>query len=103
VKGKIMSLGIRKIIVISLIGLIFLAGNILLVANWLNEKGVPEKANWLRENFLTGTAITVIIALLILLVNPIRGRLGASHRCPVCDKRLLGNSNYCGDCGSKVA
>lgn len=98
-----MSLGIRKIIVISLIGLVFLTANILLVANWLNEKGVPEKANWLRENFLTGTAITVIIALLILLVNPARGKLGFGHRCPVCDKRLMGNLNYCGDCGSKVS
>ena len=98
-----MSLGIRKIIVISLIGLIFLAGNILLVANWLTEKGVPEKANWLRENFITGTAITVIIALLILLVNPGKSRFAMTRSCPVCDKRLLGNSNYCGDCGSKVA
>ncbi len=98
-----MSLGIRKIIVILLIGLIFLAGNILLVANWLNEKGVSEKANWLRENFLTGTAIAVITALLILLVNPVRGKLGFAHCCPVCDKRLLGNPNYCSECGSKVA
>ncbi len=74
-KGQIMSLGIRKIIVISLIGLILLAGNILLVANWLAEKGVAEKANWIKENFLTDTAITVIIALLILLVSPGRNRL----------------------------
>lgn len=74
-KGQIMSLGIRKIIVISLIGLILLAGNILLVANWLAEKGVAEKASWIRENFLTGTDITVIIALLILLVSPGRKRL----------------------------
>jgi len=66
-----MSLGIRKIIVVSLIGLILLAGNILLVANWL-----AEKANWVRENFLTGTAITVILALLILLVNLGRSRFG---------------------------
>ena len=52
-KGQIMSLEIRKIIVISLIGLILLAGNILLIANWLAEKGVAEKANWFKENFLT--------------------------------------------------
>jgi len=71
-----MSLGIRKIIVISLIGLILLAGNILLVANWLAEKGVAEKASWVRENFLTGTAVTVIIALLILLVSPGKSRFG---------------------------
>ena len=50
-KGRIMSLGIRKIIVIGIVGAIFLAGNILLVANWLAEKGIPEKADWLREIF----------------------------------------------------
>ena len=98
-----MSLGIRKIIVIGLIGAIFLAGNVLLIANWLSEKGVPEKANWLRENFLTGTAITVIVALLILLVSPGKGRIGIGRSCPVCDKRLLGNPNYCADCGSKAS
>ena len=69
-----MSLRIRETIIIGLIGAIFLAGNVLLIANWLVEKGVTDKANWLRENFLTGTAITVIIALLILLVNPGRSR-----------------------------
>ena len=100
-----MSFGIRKVIVISLIGLVFLAGNILLVANWLAEKGVEEKANWIRHEFLTGTAIAVIIALLILLVNPgKRSRsLGLLRRCPVCDHRVIGRANYCGDCGSKVS
>ena len=98
-----MSLGIRKIIVIGTIGAILLAGNVLLIANWLSEKGVPEKANWLRENFLTGTAITVIIALLVLLVSPGKNRIGIGRSCPVCDKRLLGSPNYCVDCGSKVA
>jgi len=100
-----MTLGIRKIIVIGIIGAIFLAGNILLVANWLAEKGVPEKANWLRENFLTGTAIAIIVALLILFVNPRSGgsrSFGLTCRCPVCDHRLMGNPNYCDDCGSKV-
>ena len=55
-----MSLGIRKIMVIAIIASIFFAGNVLLIANWLSEKGVPEKANWLRENFLTGTAVTIM-------------------------------------------
>ena len=101
-----MSLGIRKIIVIGAIGAIFLAGNVLLIANWLSEKGVPEKANWLRENFLTGTAITIIIVLLILLVSPSKSGskvFGFVRRCPVCDHRLISRANYCGDCGSKVA
>ena len=64
-----MSLGIRKIILLSVIGVIFLAGNILVVANWIAESGVEQKANWLREEFLTGTAIAVIIALLIRLTG----------------------------------
>ena len=101
-----MSLGIRKIMVIAIIASIFLAGNVLLIANWLSEKGVPEKANWVRENFLTGTAVTIIFVLLILLVSPRNNGnkvFGFVRSCPVCDKRLLGSPNYCAACGSKVA
>ena len=100
-----MTLGIRKIIVISLIGLVFLAGNILLIANWLAEKGIEEKANWIRGHFLTGTAISIILVLLILLVSPRNSGskiFGFVRRCPVCDHRLLGKGDYCCDCGSKV-
>jgi len=100
-----MSLRTRKIIVIGLIGAIFLAGNVLLIANWLVEKGVPEKANWIRHEFVTGTAIAVIVALLILLVNPKSSgsrTLNLIRRCPVCDHRLIGSPNYCADCGSKI-
>jgi rRNA maturation endonuclease Nob1 len=100
-----MTLTIRKIIVLGLIGMIFLMANILVVANWLAEKGLAEKANWLRDEFLTGTAIAVILVLLILLVNPKNTgsrAVGFVRRCPVCDKRLIGNVNYCGECGSKV-
>ena len=70
-----MSLAIRKFVVIGIIGAIFLAGNVLVIANWLAEKGVPEKAQWLRENYLTGTTIAVTAILLILLVNPGRNRI----------------------------
>jgi hypothetical protein len=100
-----MTLTIRKIIVLGLIGIIFLTANILVVANWLADKGLTEKANWLREEFLTGTAITVIFTLLLLLVSPKNATgkaIGFTRRCPVCDKRLIGNVNYCSECGSKV-
>jgi hypothetical protein len=86
--------------------MVFLAGNILVVANWLAEKGVEQKAHWIRGEFLTGTAIAVIVALLILLISPknIGGSkmVGFLRRCPVCDKRLVGNPNYYGECGSKI-
>jgi rRNA maturation endonuclease Nob1 len=54
---------------------------------------------------LTGTAIAVILTLLILLVNPRNAGdrvISFTRRCPVCDKRLVGSPNYCGECGSKV-
>ena len=101
-----MSLTMRKIIVLGLIGFVFLAGNILLVANWLAESGIEQKANWLREEFLTGTAIAVIITLLILLTGSKNNNSSRSfdiiRRCPVCDHRLIGRGSYCSECGSKV-
>ena len=100
-----MSLTLRKIIVLGMIGMIFLTANILVVANWIAETGIAEKAGWIRSEVLTGTAIAVILALLVLLVSPrnTSGKaIGFTRRCPVCDKRLVGNPSYCAECGSKV-
>jgi len=100
-----MSLTIRKIIVLGLIGVIFLTANILVVTNWIAETGIAERAGWLRKEFLTGTAIAVILALLVLLVSPKNAAgkaIGFTRRCPVCDKRLSGSPSYCGECGSKI-
>ena len=100
-----MSLTIRKIFVLGLIGIIFLLANILVVAKWISDTGIAEKAGWVRREFLTGTAVAVIVVLLILLVSP-RNSSGKSisfgRRCPVCDERLSGNPRYCGECGSKI-
>jgi len=88
-----MSLTIRKIIVLGLIGFIFLTANILVVANWISDTGIAERAGWARREFLTGTAIAVILALLILLVSPRNPRgkaIGLTRKCPVCDERLSG-------------
>ena len=101
-----MTLISRKFIVILLIGSVFLLGNILIVANWIAETGVAEKANWVRHEFLTGTAITIIVALLILLVphkkNSTSKIFGLVRSCPVCDHRLIGRGGYCSECGSKL-
>ena len=100
---QMMSLTIRKIIVLGLIGLVLLIGNVLFVANCLAVKGVVDWAKNIRTEYLTGTAITIIAVLLILLVSP-RIKTGSLiQRCPVCDHRLIGSPNYCGDCGSKVS
>ena len=100
-----MSLTIRKTIVLGLIVFIFLVANIIVVANWISDTGVAEKAGWVRREFLTGTAVAVILVLLILLVSPKNAAgkaIGFTRRCPVCDKRLVGSANYCAECGSKV-
>ena len=100
----VMQLAIRKLIVLLLIGGILLVGNIMLIANWLNDHGVIDGARSIRKEFLTGTAITIIVVLMILLVGP-RVRMGVGERsdhCSVCDQRLSRGDRYCGSCGSRV-
>ena len=97
-----MSLTIRKAIVLGLIGAILLLGNIILVANWLAEKGAAHWARSIQSEYLTGTAITIIAVLLILLVSPKAGAKGLVRRCPVCDHVLVGRGGYCSECGSRV-
>ncbi len=98
-----MSLTIRKAVVLGLLGTILLLGNILFVANWLSEKGVVDWAHHIRAEYLTGTAVTIILVLLILLVSSRGGAGSLIRRCPVCDHVLAGRSGYCSECGSKVA
>ena len=98
-----MTLTIRKIVVLGIIGTILLLGNILFVANWLAEKGVVDWARYVRTEYLTGTAVTIIAVLLLLLVSPRAKTAGWVRRCPVCDKVLGMRGRYCCECGSKVS
>jgi hypothetical protein len=101
-KGLMMSLTIRKIIVLGLIGTLVLMGNILFVANWLSERGVIDWAQNVKVEYLTGTAITITVVLLILLASPRAKTGGLVRRCPVCDHLLFSRGTYCSECGSKV-
>lgn len=99
-----MTLGIRKLLVIALVGCLVLAGNLMLIANWLQQHGVIDIARDVRQEFLSGTAITILAALLILLVpNGNGGRHGMGRRqCPVCEGSVRSSARYCDDCGSKL-
>ena len=100
-----MTLGIRKLVVLLLIASIFLLANVWFVVKWLDEHGLVEGAKYLKSEYLTGTAITIIFVLLILLVKPgkeVVSNSGLIRRCPVCDHVLMGRGAYCSDCGSKV-
>ena len=98
-----MSLGIRKLIVLGLVAVVFLLGNVWLVVSWLQDCGVIDWARYVRTEYLTGTAITVILVLLVLLVRPSSARSSWLRRCSVCEHVLVGRGQYCSDCGSKVS
>ena len=85
---------------LGLVGTILLMGDILFVANWLSEKGVVEWAETISAEYLTGTAIAVLTALLILFVSPRTKTGGLARRYPVCDRVLLTKGSYCSECGS---
>lgn len=100
-----MRLGIRKLIVLILVGSIFLLTNVWIVVKWLEEAGVIEFAKYVKTEFLTGTAITIVLVLLFLLVKPGKEAIAGSgffRRCPVCDGRVVGKGSYCPECGSKL-
>lgn len=98
-----MTLGIRKLIVVSLVGGLFLLGNLWLVVNWLDGHGVIGAARYVRQEYLTGTAITIVVVLLILLVGPGRSAAGGWFRkCSVCGERLGLAGKYCSACGSRA-
>ena len=97
-----MSVTIRKAVVLGLLGTVLLLGNILFVANWLTEKGAVDWARHIGAEYLSGTAITIVAVLLILLVSPRTGARGLVRRCPVCDHVLMSRGGYCSECGSRV-
>jgi hypothetical protein len=97
-----MTLGIRKLIVLVLAASLFLVANFIFVANWLQEKGVIDWAKYVHKEYLTGTAITIIVVLLILLVAPRGEGRRLLRRCNVCDHAVLGRGSYCSECGRKL-
>jgi hypothetical protein len=97
-----MTLGIRKLIVLMLGAALFLMANLIFVTNWLADKGVIDWAKYIHRQYVTGTAVTIIVVLLILLVAPRGEGRRLFRRCPVCDHTLLSGGRYCGECGSKV-
>lgn len=97
-----MSLGMRKLIVLGLAAGISLLANVWLVATWLEDHGVIDWASQIRQTYLTGTATTIIIVLLILIARPASDHFQLRRRCPVCDHPQNNRGPYCSACGSKV-
>jgi len=99
-----MTLRCRKTVVIVAVGAVLLLANARVVVDWLGELGLIDVAVDLRQEFLTGTAITVILALVVLLVPGRQARDWRRWvgRCPVCSRLCLGRGCYCSVCGCRL-
>ncbi len=95
-----MVLRARKLVVVGVIAAVLLLANALVMATWLNDSGVIGWVQSIRLEYLTGTALTIIVVLLFLLGSPVRKAF--IRRCGVCDHFLLRSGRYCGACGSRV-
>jgi len=96
-----MTLAVRKRLVAGSVLLLFGLANLGVFVSWLDAVGVLAWAQGVCERYLTGSAVTVIVALLILLPS---GTVIAicAQRCRVCDALLLRRGKYCSECGSRV-
>ena len=98
----IVTLTIRRLIIVGLIGAVILLANTWAIASWLSKAGLIGWAQRVRVEYLTGTAVTLIVVFLLLL-GPATCRVVASiRRCPVCDRPLARRGKYCPECGSRV-
>ena len=95
-----MTLISRKLLLLGLICGILILANLLWITGLLDQYSVISIAQEVRKEFLTGTAVTIIIVLLILLVAPNTGI--NSRNCPVCERKLSKGVKYCSDCGSRL-
>ena len=100
-----MTLRVRKLLIMAVVGLVLLLSHALAISKWLDEAGVIGWVRRLQTEFVTGTAITVVLVLL-LLVGPVSHatgmRAGWLKRCQVCGHLLLRAGKYCPECGGRM-
>lgn len=77
----------RKLIVTLIAALVLVVAGIVPISQWLVEHGWVATAQAIRSEYLTGTAIAVIVAMLIMLPgrigrHPDQQRYDARHRWP---------------------
>ena len=96
-----MTLVSRKRLVAGSVLLLIGLANLGMFVSWLEARGVLAWARCTCDQYLTGTSVTVIAVLLILLPS---GTVIAicAQRCRVCDALLLRRGKYCNECGSRV-
>ena len=100
-----MSLSMRKILVACSVLFVIVLANANAIVDWLADVGLITWAGVIRSEYLTGTAIVVIVAMLVLLVEPSVGRIRPwrwINRCGVCGHLRVRRGCYCAMCGSRA-
>ena len=100
-----MTIKMRRLLVIVPVASLLLLANFLVLGQWLDRTGVIGWAQSINGEYVTGTAIAVIAALLVLLPSmpgSERRTCAPSPRCPVCDEGIRPGGRYCPACGSRA-
>lgn len=100
-----MTLRIQKCIIVSIIAAVILLANAWVIAGWLDDAGLVAWARNLRSQYFTGTAVVVIVTLLVSIPTaraPAGSLRTPASQCPVCDGNLRPGGQYCPACGSRV-
>lgn len=100
-----MSLRSKKIILLVILLVVVLSANAREVVDWLDHLGVIAWAQHVRSEYVTGTSIAVILAMVFLLggTQMIARCVRILRRCSVCDHTFFRPAKYCGACGSRMA
>ena len=94
----------RKLVVIMIVIGVMIVAGMPAITDALYRMGLIPLARSIRAEYLTGTALAIILALLILLPSRWRVRVMLRpHACSVCGERIRPQSRYCRACGSRVA
>ena len=96
-----MTLATRRLVVILVAAAILLIANAGAVLAWLNGVGLIPLAEHIQQEYLTGTSLAVLGALLILLPGRAVWAI-CVRRCLVCHSLLCRRGKYCAECGSRV-
>lgn len=95
----------RKLVVIVVVGVILVFSGLPSIVAWLDRIGIIGWARSVKAEYITGTAITIIVVLLFVLPSENwirRCQTKRTQRCPVCEASLYRDGRYCPACGSRV-
>lgn len=103
--GLTMTIKMRRLIVVVPVASVLLLANFLALGEWLESVGVVGWARSINAEYITGTTIAVIAAMVVLVPSTSQGQRATyppALSCPVCGEGLRPGGRYCPACGSRA-